>query len=55
MKLLTDGLINKEQALKNSTNRHEFELRLKGVQSASDKSWEQFEGAESGGESPGEL
>ena len=55
MKLLTDGLISKEQALKNSTNKHEFELRLKGVQSASDKSWEQFEGAGSGGESPGEL
>ena len=55
MKLLTDGLISKEQALKNSTNSHEFELRLKGVQSASDKSWEQFEGAKSSEGSPGEL
>jgi twitching motility protein PilT len=55
MKLLTEGLISKEQALKNSTNSHEFELRLKGVQSASDKSWDQFEGAETGGGSPGEL
>ena len=55
MKLLTEGLISKEQALKNSTNSHEFELRLKGVQSASDKSWEKFEGAEAGGGSPGEL
>ncbi len=55
MKLLTEGLISKEQALKNSTNSHEFELRLKGVQSASDKSWDQFEEAETGGGSPGEL
>ncbi len=55
MKLLTEGLISKEQALKNSTNSHEFELRLKGIQSASDKSWDQFEGAETGGGSPGEL
>ncbi len=55
MKLLTGGVISKEQALKHSSNPHEFELRLRGVQSASDKTWDGFEEAESAQSSPGEL
>ncbi len=46
MKLLTEGGITMEEALKNSSNPHEFSLRLKGIQATSDKTWETFEGAE---------
>jgi twitching motility protein PilT len=47
MKLFTDGKISMEEALKNSSNPHEFSLRLKGIQATSDKTWEQFEKVES--------
>jgi twitching motility protein PilT len=43
MKLLTDGKISMEEALKSSSNPHEFSLRLKGIQATSDKTWETFE------------
>jgi twitching motility protein PilT len=46
MKLFADGSISMEEALKNSSNPHEFSLRLKGIQATSDKTWESFEGAE---------
>jgi len=49
MKLLSDGKITMEEALKNSSNPHEFSLRLKGIQATSDKTWETFEGAGKGG------
>jgi twitching motility protein PilT len=49
MKLLTDGKISMEEALKSSSNPHEFSLRLKGIQATSDKTWETFEGAGKGG------
>ena len=49
MKLLSDGQISMEEALKNSSNPHEFSLRLKGIQATSDKTWETFEGAGKGG------
>ena len=55
MKLLTEGMISKEEALRNSSNPHEFELRLKGIQSASDKSWDQFEKVEADTETSREL
>jgi len=45
MKLLSDGSISMEEALKCSSNPHEFSLRLKGIQATSDKTWESFEGA----------
>jgi twitching motility protein PilT len=48
MKLMTDGVISVEEALKNSTNPHEFSLRMKGIQATSDKTWESFEGAAKG-------
>jgi twitching motility protein PilT len=49
MQLLTEGKISLEEALKNSSNPHEFNLRMKGIQATSDKTWEDFEGAESKG------
>ncbi|MBD3179948.1 MAG: PilT/PilU family type 4a pilus ATPase, partial [Candidatus Latescibacteria bacterium] len=55
MKLLAEGRISKEEALRNSSNPHEFELRLKGIQSASDKSWDQFEKTDAGTETSREL
>ncbi|MGM0484269.1 MAG: type IV pilus twitching motility protein PilT [Candidatus Krumholzibacteriota bacterium] len=55
MKLLTEGMISKEEALRHSSNPHEFELRLKGIQSASDKSWDQFEKVEADTGSSREL
>jgi twitching motility protein PilT len=56
MQLLTGGTISMEEALKNSSNPHEFALRLKGIQATSDKTWDTFEGAEAaGGSSVGEL
>jgi twitching motility protein PilT len=56
MQLLSDGRISMEEALKNSSNAHEFALRLKGIQATSDKTWDNFEGVEaSGGGSIGEL
>lgn len=49
MQLLTEDKISLEEALKNSSNPHEFNLRMKGIQATSDKTWEDFEGAESKG------
>ena len=49
MQLLTDEKISLEEALKNSSNPHEFSLRMKGIQATSDKTWEDFEGAGSKG------
>ncbi|MBN2071361.1 MAG: type IV pilus twitching motility protein PilT [Candidatus Krumholzibacteriota bacterium] len=53
MRLLTGGYISMEEAMKNSTNPHEFSLRLKGIQASSDTSWDGFEGAEAGGKATG--
>ncbi len=47
MKLFSEGKISMEEALKSSSNPHEFGLRLKGIQATSDKTWEQFETVES--------
>ena len=56
MQLLTDGRISMEEAMKNSSNPHEFALRLKGIQATSDKTWDNFENTEAvGGSSIGEL
>ena len=49
MQLYTEGMITIDDALKSSSNPHEFSLRLKGIQATSDKTWDTFEGAESGG------
>jgi len=55
MRLLTDGMISMEEALKNSTNPHEFSLRLKGIQASSDKTWDSFEDAESASKTGGDF
>ena len=49
MKLFTEGKISMEEALKSSSNPHEFSLRLKGIQATSDKTWESFEEAKKAG------
>ena len=55
MRLLTKGTISMEEALKNSTNPHEFSLRLKGIEAASDKTWDAFEAVENGSDSSGDF
>jgi len=44
MKLFQNSEITLEDALRASSNPHEFRLRLKGIQATSDKSWDSFEG-----------
>ena len=53
MKFISDDLITLEEAMKNSSNPHEFSLRLKGIQAASDTSWDSFEVSEAGGKDSG--
>ncbi len=43
MALFKTGKISLEEALRASSNPHEFSLRIKGIQSASDTSWDRFE------------
>jgi twitching motility protein PilT len=43
MKLYREGLITYDDALTNSTSPDEFVLRVKGIESSSDKSWDTFE------------
>jgi twitching motility protein PilT len=43
MKLYQDGKISLEDALRASSNPHEFTLRLKGIQATSDQTWKGFE------------
>ena len=41
MKLYTDGLITYEEALKRCTNPDDFALKVKGIQSTSDLTWQE--------------
>jgi twitching motility protein PilT len=43
MKLYRSGLISYEEALAQCTNPDDFDLRVKGITSASDKGWTEFE------------
>jgi twitching motility protein PilT len=43
MKLLTGGLISYEEALRQSSNPDDFALKMSGISSTSDSSWEGFE------------
>jgi twitching motility protein PilT len=43
MQLLNAGIIAKDEALDNATNKDDFLLRLAGVQGASDGAWEAFD------------
>jgi twitching motility protein PilT len=47
MQIYMEERITLEEALKNSSNPHEFNLRMKGIQATSDKTWDDFEGVES--------
>ena len=48
MKLLTSGLISYDEALRQSSNPDDFALKMSGVSSTSDASWEGFEHKEEG-------
>ena len=43
MRLYREDMITYEEALQNCTNPAEFELRVRGIHSASDSTWEAFE------------
>ena len=45
MRLYRGGLISYDEALKNSSQPTEFELRVKGVHASSDTTWDTFEEA----------
>jgi len=50
MALLKNNLITYEEALRQSTNPDDFALRIKGISSTSDGSWEDFEKDSGGGD-----
>ena len=43
MKLVKDGCISMEEALRASTNPHELALRVGGIEASSDQTWSRFE------------
>ena len=43
MAMFKAGQVSLEDALRASSNPHEFNLRIKGIQGASDKTWDRFE------------
>ncbi len=45
MQLYKEGKVSLEDATHNSSNPHEFALRVKGIQGSSDTTWERFEGS----------
>ncbi len=60
MSLLKQKLITYEEALRQSTNPDDFALRVKGISSTSDTSWDDFEKSDSedeggGGDSDGSM
>jgi twitching motility protein PilT len=46
MQLYKQGKISLEAATHASSNPHEFQLRIKGIQASSDTTWDQFESGE---------
>ncbi len=50
MKLYRSGLISYEEALAQCSNPDDFDLRVKGITSASDKGWSEFEESSKGNE-----
>ncbi|UCC78379.1 MAG: PilT/PilU family type 4a pilus ATPase [Candidatus Zixiibacteriota bacterium] len=50
MKLYRSGLISYEEALAQCSNPDDFDLRVKGITSASDKGWSEFEESSKPGE-----
>jgi twitching motility protein PilT len=48
MRLYRENQITFEEAVKNCTNPAEFDLRARGIHSASDSTWESFEQEKTG-------
>jgi twitching motility protein PilT len=46
MSLFKSGLVTREEAMKNATNPGDFDLKLRGISSASDSRWDNFETSE---------
>ena len=44
MKLYKDGTITLEEAMQNSSNPTEFDLRVRGIEATTDNTWSLFEG-----------
>lgn len=55
MKLYTGGLISYEEALRQSSNPDDFALKVSGISSTSDTSWEGFESKEAASAEPEKL
>jgi len=51
MALFKQGRISLDEAMRACTNPNEFNLRVKGIQSASDGRWDQFESPEEASDS----
>jgi len=47
--LLRDGVISEEEALRNSSNPNELNLKLKGISATSDRTWQAVDAAEEEG------
>jgi twitching motility protein PilT len=45
MQLFRQGRITLDEAMRASSNPHELSLRIKGIHSSSDTTWDRFEGA----------
>jgi twitching motility protein PilT len=43
MKLVQDGRVGRDEALRASSNPHELALRMGGIQASSDQTWSRFE------------
>ena len=55
MALLSQNLITYEEALNQASNRDDFALKMSGVSSTSDTTWDNFAAKEEGGEEEDEL
>ena len=55
MAMYKEKLVSLEEALKASSNAHEFALRVKGIQASSDVTWDRFETEETNESTPPET
>ena len=55
MKLYTANLISYDEALRQSTNPDDFALKVSGISSTSDASWDGFETHQEDAGEPGKL
>ncbi|MBN2232460.1 MAG: type IV pilus twitching motility protein PilT [Deltaproteobacteria bacterium] len=52
--LMNKGFISYEEALRQCSNPDDFELKVKGISTGTDTSWDEFEGRDGGADSEGE-